>query len=862
MKLVPKLVVRQKLVVGKSGAEKMPMPEGPLTSSATAAAAALAVIGDRAYEHFVTLYFDARLHLLGYDVATNHSRGAVTFDGQSLVRNAMLVGARAMITAHQHPSGNREPSAEDVATWRRLRAMAGQMEVEVLDNFVLTSDGRYWSEMEGGGGTLKQNPSEGYYYTLEPRKLESVADVEQNPSDGPMRQGKIDALLAKSITFEGRLLTKRAWIEELVRRGAALKLDRYSKHVFSRTKYNRMDHAEQRAYDEKMKEKMPFAAELPDGTFYEITKTEADYFKSLGGQTENPMRSNHVKDNPSRYATPSSKPECFCEHESATHSHGAGSCTRAPTQGYQVKGLGPVCKTCWDSYPREYQMQTNPRGKMNPAGRAQAWFSFEDGKLRAPSGPLSQQTCDEIWDTLPTTGSAWIEKGRLFVQQADDGSPNYDLGPVAPGVALRRHNPGSGRPGVPNPSTHDGQSFGWPMAPGGGTACPKCGSTNVLRTGSFSAHGTQAIRCRACGKTTEIGGTPPGVPRSNPTGKRFVCPLCNEEHRDLKRHMDSAHESEMEQRRRDPNDPVAHRTSDMQITSDDKWHDFVYRYDVPAKVIKDQFDYLDADTDDGFFKYRNTWYHTSEFMRTTMQGWDGSHGDSYFSGVLIKLSSDGEKYKIARYFVGSAQTNPSDDGREVFTGWRTVKPGKCMECGSDDGWNVDGRGTVYCDCQRCSECNEFDGHDANCSELENNPSDTSERMFIAGYMEAAFWSSNDESDEQGGEPLDANYDKSDLDPDTKGRMERDCLRFMEQNADDLAVGDADSAQAGHDFWLTRNGHGAGFWDRPKLYGGKAVADRLSAACKVFGEYDLYVGDDKMIYGSGKAEPNPGRKAAR
>jgi hypothetical protein len=25
-------------------------------------------------------------------------------------------------------------------------------------------------------------------------------------------------------------------------------------------------------------------------------------------------------------------------------------------------------------------------------------------------------------------------------------------------------------------------------------------------------------------------------------------------------------------------------------------------------------------------------------------------------------------------------------------------------------------------------------------------------------------------------------------------------------------------QAGHDFWLTRNGHGTGFWDRPEIYG--------------------------------------------
>ena len=57
--------------------------------------------------------------------------------------------------------------------------------------------------------------------------------------------------------------------------------------------------------------------------------------------------------------------------------------------------------------------------------------------------------------------------------------------------------------------------------------------------------------------------------------------------------------------------------------------------------------------------------------------------------------------------------------------------------------------------------------------------------------------------------------------------------------------DFDVGFAGHDFWLTRNGHGAGFWDR----GLGEVGDRLSNACKAFGSYDLYIGDDGKIYGA-------------
>jgi hypothetical protein len=55
----------------------------------------------------------------------------------------------------------------------------------------------------------------------------------------------------------------------------------------------------------------------------------------------------------------------------------------------------------------------------------------------------------------------------------------------------------------------------------------------------------------------------------------------------------------------------------------------------------------------------------------------------------------------------------------VFTGWRKVTPGKCSCCGCDDGWDCDGRGTVYCDCQVCPDCGTFDGHAAGCQSLKD-----------------------------------------------------------------------------------------------------------------------------------------------
>lgn len=48
---------------------------------------------------------------------------------------------------------------------------------------------------------------------------------------------------------------------------------------------------------------------------------------------------------------------------------------------------------------------------------------------------------------------------------------------------------------------------------------------------------------------------------------------------------------------------------------------------------------------------------------------------------------------------------------------------------------------------------------------------------------------------------------------------------------------------GHDFFLTRNHHGAGFWDRNL----GDLGDRLTAAARKFGETDVCLGDNGLLY---------------
>jgi hypothetical protein len=122
-----------------------------------------------------------------------------------------------------------------------------------------------------------------------------------------------------------------------------------------------------------------------------------------------------------------------------------------------------------------------------------------------------------------------------------------------------------------------------------------------------------------------------------------------------------------------------------------------------------------------------------------------------------------------------------------------------------------------------------------------------EKVFES-YIAAALFSSNYTNEyTEKEEPLDARYDIDDLDEDTAKKLKYELEDFME-DAEGVVQNFWDEEQFGHDFWLTRNGHGSGFWDRYRPGStGHEVGDKLTKLAKEYGSVDLYVGDDGKIY---------------
>lgn len=101
----------------------------------------------------------------------------------------------------------------------------------------------------------------------------------------------------------------------------------------------------------------------------------------------------------------------------------------------------------------------------------------------------------------------------------------------------------------------------------------------------------------------------------------------------------------------------------IKLRTDHKWKQFHYRDEVPARVLASEFDWTNnahekhGDYSDGFIKCYREWYHVGQFERLpasdepALKGWHGLHSFGFSSGLLIKLSDDGEEYQIAYYWV-------------------------------------------------------------------------------------------------------------------------------------------------------------------------------------------------------------------
>lgn len=107
----------------------------------------------------------------------------------------------------------------------------------------------------------------------------------------------------------------------------------------------------------------------------------------------------------------------------------------------------------------------------------------------------------------------------------------------------------------------------------------------------------------------------------------------------------------------------------------------------------------------------------------------------------------------------------------------------------------------------------------------------------AAYIEAVYFTDTGDSEQP----------DSSIEPSNEFylRANSDCCAFLQLCIERGLISEYQGTweSFGHNFWITRNGHGTGFWDR----GMGEIGDKLTKSANTMGEAWTYEGDDGLLY---------------
>lgn len=119
-----------------------------LTTPDRAGDVAYELLRDADREKLVVIYLNGRNEIVGAEIVAVGAAHGVMVTAKEVFRGAIVAGASAVILAHNHPSGDPTPSAEDIEMTAKMHAAGELLGVQVLDHVVVAPNGRHVSMVD------------------------------------------------------------------------------------------------------------------------------------------------------------------------------------------------------------------------------------------------------------------------------------------------------------------------------------------------------------------------------------------------------------------------------------------------------------------------------------------------------------------------------------------------------------------------------------------------------------------------------------------------------------------------------------------------------------------------------------------
>lgn len=125
-------------------------PDLPIRTAEDAVRVVGPAIADLKREMFVTLLLNTRHRLLKFETVSVGSLSASIVHPREVFRPAIQAAAASVLLAHNHPSGDPEPSEDDIEITHRLARTGELLGIEVLDHVIVGAAGSFVSLRERG----------------------------------------------------------------------------------------------------------------------------------------------------------------------------------------------------------------------------------------------------------------------------------------------------------------------------------------------------------------------------------------------------------------------------------------------------------------------------------------------------------------------------------------------------------------------------------------------------------------------------------------------------------------------------------------------------------------------------------------
>jgi len=94
-------------------------------------------LADEEREHFEVLFLNSQNQLIVCERLFSGTINAASVYPREVIKRALELNAAAMILAHNHPSGNPEPSSADTNITKKIKDAASLVDINVLDHLII-----------------------------------------------------------------------------------------------------------------------------------------------------------------------------------------------------------------------------------------------------------------------------------------------------------------------------------------------------------------------------------------------------------------------------------------------------------------------------------------------------------------------------------------------------------------------------------------------------------------------------------------------------------------------------------------------------------------------------------------------------